>query len=563
MKILNTNPIVSITAALAVLCACQQEIGTPVETGVIPCPDSATLVCEGNFTKVAGAKICHPGTFSDKSVNAIVRFADDLSAATGIESEVCSSGKGGFTFAVKSQLSEEEYEIVISPKGAKIFVSGEKGVLNAIATLRQMLPVNIYSGKVAEEAEWTLPCVHICDKPRFAYRGLLHDSGRHLFSVEEIKRYIDIMSVYKLNVLHWHLTEDQGWRIQIDKYPELTEIGAYRNGTQIGRDKTSNDGVRYGGYYTKEQIRDIIDYADARGIEIIPEIDLPGHMLAALTCHPELGCTGGPYEVWTHWGVSPDVLCPGKEETFTFLEDVLGEVADLFPSEYFNIGGDECPKTRWKECPDCQARIKELGLEDDENATAEQKLQNYVTSRIQKFLAGKGKKIIGWDEILEGDLEEGATVMSWRGAKGGIEAASRGFDAIMAPYTYLYIDYSQVPEGQEYLEPLAIEGNNTIEQVYSFEPYDGIPEEQQHHIIGVQTNLWTEYIGTDEYLEYMLLPRLAAVSEIQWSKPENKNFDRLIDNIKTHQFPIYDEMGYTYCKVILGIYGKDSIKTVE
>ena len=562
MRLLNIKTLL-LSAAMAVLCACQQEIGTPVETGVIPCPDSATLVYEGNFTKVAGAKICHPGTFSDKSVNAIVRFSDDLSAATGIESEVCSSGKGGFTFAVKSQLSEEEYEIVISPKGAKIFVSDEKGVLNAIATLRQMLPVNIYSGKVAEEAEWTLPCVHICDKPRFAYRGLLHDSGRHLFSVEEIKRYIDIMSVYKLNVLHWHLTEDQGWRIQIDKYPELTEIGAYRNGTQIGRDKTSNDGVRYGGYYTKEQIRDIIDYADARGIEIIPEIDLPGHMLAALTCHPELGCTGGPYEVWTHWGVSPDVLCPGKEETFTFLEDVLGEVADLFPSEYFNIGGDECPKTRWKECPDCQARIKELGLEDDENATAEQKLQNYVTSRIQKFLAGKGKKIIGWDEILEGDLEEGATVMSWRGAKGGIEAASRGFDAIMAPYTYLYIDYSQVPEGQEYLEPLAIEGNNTIEQVYSFEPYDGIPEEQQHHIIGVQTNLWTEYIGTDEYLEYMLLPRLAAVSEIQWSKPENKNFDRLIDNIKTHQFPIYDEMGYTYCKVILGIYGKDTIKTVE
>lgn len=546
--------ILAVSAASLLASCCKSD--EPVQLNVIPYPESVTKLSNGTFDGVTGASIRYNAAFSEKTVESIRQFAERLSSATGEESTVKKGRFGALNIRHKASLAEEEYEISIRRNCINVFASSHKGVLYSLATLSQMLPVEVYSGVPAPEGtDWTLPCVSIKDKPRFGYRGLLHDSGRHLFSVDEIKKVLDIMAVYKLNVMHWHLTEDQGWRIQIDKYPELTEKAAWRNGTQIGRDKNTNDGIRYGGYYTKDQVREIVDYADRLGIEIIPEIDLPGHMLAALSVLPELGCTGGPYEVWTHWGVSPDVLCPGKEATFKFLEDVLGEVADLFPSEYFHIGGDECPKIRWKECPDCQALIAKLGLKDDENTTAEQKLQVYVSSRVQKFLATKGKKIIGWDEILEGEPEEGAIIMSWRGSKGGIAAAERGYDAIMTPYQYLYIDYAQVPLEEEYKEPLAMEGNLPIEQVYSYEPLEGIPEEQQHHILGVQTNLWTEYIATPEYLEYMLLPRLAAASELQWCQKENKDLDRLLNDLKTHQFRIYDALNYNYCKVIIGIYG--------
>ena len=524
------------------------------EVNVVPCPNQVTSLGNGSFSKLPGATVAYDGTLSGRAVKALEKFVGDLSSATGVESALKKGKKGDIVVGVKASMAPEEYEIRITPGKIRIFSAGDKGVLYALATLRQMLPVEIYTGaKAAEDASWSLPCVQVKDKPRFGYRGLLLDCGRHIFSVEEVKKCLDIMAVYKLNILHWHLTEDQGWRIQIDKYPQLTEKGAWRNGTQVGKDKESNDGVRYGGFYTKDQIRDIVAYADDLGIEIIPEIDLPGHMLAALACFPELGCTGGPYEVWTHWGVSPDVLCPGKEETFSFLEDVLSEVADLFPSRYFHIGGDECPKVRWQECPHCQARIQELGLTADDKLSAEQKLQTYVTSRVQAFLSTKGKQIIGWDEILEGDLCEGATVMSWRGAKGGIEAAKRGFDAIMSPYEYLYIDYAQAKNVKK--EPLAMSGCLPIEKMYSYEPYDGIPESQQHFIKGVQTNLWTEYIGTDEYLEYMLLSRLTAASEIQWCNADNRNLERLLENVKTRQFSLYDALGYNYSKVILGIYG--------
>ena len=555
MRRLNTKLLTLFTAVgllFSVSVGCKTaEAG--VEIGVVPCPEKVTALC-GTFDKVAGARISYDGAVSDRALLALGHFAADLSSATGTESVLRKGRRGEIVFRTKPSMDEEEYEIKITRRKVRVYTSGDKGVLYALATLRQLLPVGNYTGNATADASWTLPCVHIQDKPRFSYRGLLLDCGRHIFSVDEIKKCLDIMAVYKLDVLHWHLTEDQGWRIQIDRYPLLTEKGAWRSGTQVGRDKTVSDGIRYGGYYTKDEIREIVAYADNLGIEIIPEIDLPGHMLAALSVFPELGCTGGPYEVWTHWGVSPDVLCPGKEETFTFLENVLGEVADLFPSKYFHIGGDECPKIRWQECPDCQAKIKELGLKDDDRLTAEQKLQTYVTARVQAFLATKGKQIIGWDEILEGDLDEGATVMSWRGTKGGIEAAERGFNAVMTPYEYLYIDYAQAKDVNK--EPMAMEGCLPIEKVYSYEPYDGIPESQQHFVLGVQTNLWTEYIGTDEYLEYMLLPRLAAASEIQWCAPENRNLDRFLGDVKAHQFGIYDAMGYNYSKVILGIYGK-------
>ncbi len=299
-------------------------------------------------------------------------------------------------------------------------------------------------------------------------------------------------------------------------------------------------------------MREIVAYAAERNITVIPEMDLPGHMVAALAAYPELGCTGGPYEVWTRWGVSEDVLCVGKEETFTFLEDVLTEMMDIFPSEYIHIGGDECPKVRWENCPLCQARIKELGLKAHGNISAEQELQCYVTARIQKFLNDHGRKIIGWDEILEGNLAEGATVMSWRGTQGGIEAAKRGFDVIMTPNSHMYIDYYQSQERDK--EPLQIGGLVTVPKLYSYEPYEGMEPGTEDHILGVQANLWTEYITTPEFLEYMLLPRMCALSEVQWCNADRKDYNRF-DASLDHTFKMLDIMGYTYAKHVRGIIG--------
>ena len=434
------------------------------------------------------------------------------------------------------------------------------GFLYALQTIRQMLPLSIYGSAPDLKACWKVPCCEIADAPRFAYRGLMLDCCRHFFSVDEVKKVLDVMSIFKLNRLHWHLSEDQGWRIEIEKYPRLTEVGAFRNGTMVGGDWDSNDGIRYGGYYTKDQIRDVIAYAEERGITIIPEIDLPGHMQAALASYPELGCKGSepqPYEVWTKWGISKQVLNVGSEKTMQFLEDVLSEVADLFPSEYIHIGGDECPRDEWETDPDCQAKVKELGLKDKDGISATARLQNYVTARMQKHLASKGKKIIGWDEILEGDLAEGATVMSWRGTAGGVKAASMGYDVIMAPTTYCYIDYVQSSDLTK--EPFSIthqwtkgdvaEHPITLERVYNYDPLEEIPADEHKHILGVQCNLWTEYIATPEHLEYMLFPRVLALSEIQWSNPSVTDFNRFKGFLASHELPLLDLLGVNYRKL--------------
>jgi hexosaminidase len=378
------------------------------------------------------------------------------------------------------------------------------------------------------------------------------DVSRHFFSKEEVMDLLETMVSYKFNRFHWHLTDDQGWRVEIKKYPRLTEIGAFRNGTVVKKDWNSNDGIRYGGYYTQDQMKDIVAYADKLGITVIPEIDLPGHMMGALAAYPELGCTGGPYEVWTRWGISDQVLCPGKEAMFTFLEDVFTELMDIFPSEYIHIGGDECPKSEWEKCPECQARIKELGIKGTKEHTAEQLLQSYVTARVQKFLNDHGRKIIGWDEILEGDLAAGATVMSWRGTEGGIEAARRGFDVVMTPNSHMYIDYYQSQERDK--EPLCIGGLVTVEKLYSYEPYDGTVPGTEDHILGVQANLWTEYVTSPEFLEYMLLPRMCALSEVQWCNADRKDYARF-DASLDHTFQMLDVMGYTYAKHVRGIIG--------
>ena len=539
--------------ALALAASCTSLDPKEYGIDVVPYPNEVSLKA-GSY-KVAGAVFHYDGNMDALSVQAVTDFADRLSRVTGKQSLVSEGhSRTGINFVVDPALAPEEYSLVVNRKAVIIKASALNGFIYAIQTVKQMLPEEIFSDSLDQDEDWKLKCVVIKDAPRFAYRGMHLDVSRHFWSVDEVKRYLDVMQVHKLNRFHWHLTDDQGWRIEIKKYPRLTEKGAVRKETLVGHLQPKDnvfDGTPYGEglFYTQDQIREVVAYAAARGITVIPEIDLPGHMVAALACYPELGCTSGLYEVWPMWGVADDVLCPGNEKTFEFIENVLSEVADLFPSEYIHIGGDECPKVRWEKCPKCQARIKALGLEADERHSAEYFLQSYVTERVEAFLATRGKRIIGWDEILEGKLAPDATVMSWRGISGGLEAARLGHDAIMTPNSYLYFDYYQ-SENQD-AEPLAIGGYLPVSKVYSYEPFEeGMTQEEKSHIIGVQANLWTEYITTESQLEYMLLPRLAALSEVQWCQPQNKNWERFEDCVDD-VCDIYDQMGYNYARHLL------------
>ncbi len=539
-------------AALAALFSCSRPQPQPIQ--VLPLPNEVELG-KGSFS-VKGASLVMDDEMDAQSWAAVSRFVKAVETATG---KPMKEGNGGFSFTVNPELEAEEYIIRIDKKGAAVQASALNGFLYACETLKQMLPVEVYGGKKAK-ADWVLPYATIHDKPRFAYRGMHMDPSRHFWSVEETKRYIDVMATYKLNRLHWHLTDDQGWRIQIKRYPRLTEVGAWRAGTVVGKDWGKTDGIRYGGFYTQDQLREVVAYAAERGITVVPEIDLPGHMVAALAAYPELGCTGGPYKVWERWGVAKDILCAGNEEVYTFLENVLAEVMDIFPSELIHIGGDECfdgdaepdRPDPWEVCPKCARKMAQLGIRRGPQAKHE--LQYYVTARIQKFLAGHGRRIIGWDEIMHGSLEKGATVMSWRGVEGGIEAASKGLDAIMTPTSHFYFDYYQGRERDK--EPFGIGGFLPLEKVYSFEPMTGIPAGSQQHILGVQANLWTEYIATPEHLEYMLLPRMCALSEVQWCEPSRKDFNRF-DASLDHTFALLDKMGYSYCLDIRGLVGLD------
>ena len=360
-----------------------------------------------------------------------------------------------------------------------------------------------------------------------------------------------MMALHNMNRMHWHLTDDQGWRLEIKKYPGLTEIGSKRKETVIGHNSGKYDGIPYGGFYTQDEVRDIIDYAAQRYITIIPEIDLPGHMQAALAAYPHLGCTGGPYEVWTIWGVSDDVLCAGNDDVLTFIDDVLAEVIELFPSEYIHIGGDECPKTRWKECKKCQARAKALGIKGDKKHTTEEYLQSFIINHAEKFLNQHGRQMIGWDETLEGGLAPNATVMSWRGEGGGIEAARQHHDVIMTPNTYLYFDYYQTKDTEN--EPDAIGGYLPVERVYSYEPMPAsLTPEEQKYIKGVQANHWTEYMPTFAQVQYMSLPRWAALAEVQWSQPEKKNYECFLKRLP-QLINLYDALGYNYATHVFDV----------
>ena len=441
--------------------------------------------------------------------------------------------------------NKEGYVLTTTSEGIQINGQTENGVFYGCQTLRKSIPAE------AQGADILLPAGSIKDEPRFTYRGMHLDVCRHFFPLEFIKEYIDLLALHNMNTFHWHLTDDQGWRIEIKKYPKLTEVGSKRNCTVVGKARSGKyDNIPYGGFYTQEQAKEIVKYAQERYITVIPEVDLPGHMLAALAAYPELGCTGGPYEVCPRWGVFEDVLCIGNDKTMQFLEDVMSEIIEIFPSEYVHIGGDEAPRDRWKECPKCQARIKAEGLKADKNHTAEDRLQSYCMTRIEKFLNSKGRRIIGWDEILEGDVAPNATVMSWRGASGGIKAAQMGHDVIMTPNTYCYFDYYQTADTKD--EPLGIGGYVPIEKVYSLDPTFDLNEEQKKHIIGAQANLWTEYITTTEHVEYMVLPRMAALAEVQWTQPEKKDFKDFTKRL-ARLMKFYQRDGFNYAKHVFDL----------
>ena len=535
-------------AAGIVLCSCGSH---DPQIAIVPYPNH--LEAGRGTYRVTDRPVTCDSRTDERTQRAVVGFAARLATVTGGTNPVTVADEmpaSGIRFVTDESLPAEGYELNVDGEGIEVRASQFPGFLYALQSLGQLLPAAVYGTEPAPDAAWEVPCVKIADAPRFAYRGMHLDVARHFFSVDEVKRYIDVMAIHKLNTLHWHLTDDQGWRIEIKRYPELTAVGSIRKATVVRKEWGTYDGTPYGGFYTQDEIRDVVKYAADRGVTVIPEIDLPGHMLAALTAYPELGCTGGPYEVWGRWGVADDVLCPGREKTFEFLEGVLTEVMELFPSEYIHIGGDECPKVRWEKCPRCQAKIRQLGLKDDGEHTADHYLQSYVTDRIGKFLAQHGRRIIGWDEILEGRAPSDAVVMSWRGSEGGIAAAKLGHDVIMTPNSHFYFDYYQSLDTDA--EPFGIGGYIPMEQVYSYDPaFPELTPEQQKHILGVQANLWTEYVLSDEHLEYMLLPRLAALSEVQWCLPETKDWNRFIGSFRMDE--IYSQMGYEFAKHIFGV----------
>lgn len=511
----------------------------------VPLPSEISKTNSDAFKLNSSTKIVFPEG-NDKMKRNAEFLSEYLMMSVGVKPDITSSIHDNNIILLSLDLdndNEEAYRINVNENAISISGSSEAGVFYGIQTLRKATPVGKYAV--------SYPAVTINDEPRFGYRGTMLDIARHFQSVEFVKKFIDMIALHNINRFHWHLTEDQGWRIEIKKYPRLTEVGSMRSETVIGQNTGEYDGIPHGGFYTQAEIKDIVNYAAERYITVIPEIDLPGHMLAALTAYPELGCTGGPYEVERSWGVFDDVLCPGKEHTFTFLEDVLTEVMELFPSKYIHIGGDECPKVRWEECPDCQNRIKELGLKDAEHKK-EFYLQSYVTARVEKFLNDHGRSIIGWDEILEGELAPNATVMSWRGMQGGIEAAKMNHDVIMTPTTYCYFDYYQTQFIDD--EPFGIGGYVPVELVYSFEPApDILTKEQKQHILGAQANLWTEYIKTSEHVEYMLLPRLAALSEVQWMQPDKKDYDEFLTRLPQLTL-LYDKLNYNYATHVFDVH---------
>ncbi|WRQ32874.1 beta-N-acetylhexosaminidase [Bacteroidales bacterium MB20-C3-3] len=496
-------------------------------SGIVPQPVSQ-IQGKGTFSITKETKFLFnfSGNHRDNIFNVIsshfMRFYG-IQAASPAFTEKYVKGSVCFILDEKSGIAPEGYRLDIDKSGIKAVASTFNGLFYAAQSLTQLMP--------AEEKRMesiTVDAVKIQDAPRFPWRGLHLDVCRHFMPKQFVLRYIDYMAMHKFNTFHFHLTEDQGWRIEIKKYPKLTEIGSKRKETLIGRNfgpDAKFDGKPHGGFYTQEDIKEIVDYAAKRYITVVPEIEMPGHALAALASYPELGCTGGPYETATKWGVFNDIICAGKESTFEFLQGVLDEVIELFPSKLIHIGGDEAPKHNWKECPLCQERIKKEGLKD------EHELQSWFITRIEKYLNSKGRNIIGWDEILEGGLAPNAAVMSWRGEAGGIEAAKSGHYVVMSPGSHCYLDHYQADPASQ---PLAIGGFTSLAKIYSYEPVPAaLNADEAKYIMGAQGNVWTEYMPNSAHVEYMVYPRAAALSEVVWSPKESRNYDSFKERMKS------------------------------
>ena len=529
------SALIAFVALFTMTCSKKENIN------IIPVPVSIT---EGKGTFELGPDATINYNY-DEAASTASFLAGMLKPATGYEITPVKGTEGSILLNIITgkEWKPEEYELIVTKKQVTINAGTSDGLFRGIQTLRQLFPESIEAMKKTDNVRWRVPCVTINDYPRFAWRGMHLDVSRHFFDIDFVKRYIDLLAMHKMNVFHWHLTDDQGWRIEIKKYPKLTDTGAWRvdrEDKQWNQREAQQPGEKatYGGFYTQEQVKEIIAYAAERHITIVPEIEMPAHVTAALAAYPQYSCTGGPFTV-TPGGVWPitDIYCAGNDSTFKFIEDILTEVMDLFPSEYIHIGGDEAAKAEWEKCPKCQARIRKEGLKD------EAELQSYFIKRIEKFVSSKGRKIIGWDEILDGGIAPGAAVMSWRGFEGGIAAAKSGHNVVMAPVSHCYFDYYQ---GDPSAEPESIGGYTTLAKVYSFEPVpQELTTEEARYVIGAQANLWTEFISTPSHAEYMVLPRMTALSEVLWSPSEKRNWPDFSKRL-TSMFRRFDLMSLNY-----------------
>ena len=539
MKILKS---VSVAALLLFMVSCGGKT-SQASYDVIPAPAEVTVEATASpFVITSSTPVVY--TPGDSVMERQARFlAEYVQEQSGIELKLQPGEPVKGAVVLSADLvsdNSEAYELDVTADGVSINGASPAGVFYGIQTLRKSIPVE-------DVAKIELPAVKISDAPRFGYRGAHFDVARHFFPADSVKEFIDMLALHNINRMHWHLTDDQGWRVEIKSRPGLTEA------TMKVPNEPGSMQMPVPGFYTQDELRDVVAYAAERHIEIVPEIDLPGHMLAALAAYPELGCTGGPYEVWGSAGVMTDVLCVGNEETYRFLDDVFGELVEIFPSALFHIGGDECPRDRWKECAKCQAMATQLGFKNDSHGTREAKLQNHMMHHVAKYLEERGRRVIGWDEVLDSDFAENAVVMSWRGEQGGIEGARRGHDVIMTPSTHLYFDFYQSPDQSS--EPKAIGGYTPVEKVYNYEPVPAVltPDEQKH-ILGVQANLWTEYIPSFKQVQYMELPRIAALSEIQWTDPSKKNLEGFVGRLP-RMLDIYTDHGWRYADHVFNVHG--------
>lgn len=533
--------------AVVLFTACRPAATVKGNLDVIPQPQEIVLARDTTpFIIDRSTTIVYPAT-NEKMHRTADFLATFIKEMTGTEVRVSDKEKSSnaIILAVDSIMGHPEgYKLQITPDKVLLTGGSEAGVFYGIQTIHKALPI-LKDGKVAA----ALPAGTVTDFPRFRYRGFMIDVGRHFFPVSYLKQMIDLMALHNINYFHWHLTEDQGWRIEIKKYPKLTEIGSKRDSTIIDWETKKFDGKPHSGFYTQDEAREIVRYAADRFITVVPEIDLPGHTTAALASYPELGCTGGPYKVLCSFGVFPDVLCAGNDQTLQFTKDVLDEIMDIFPSEYIHIGGDECPKSRWEKCPKCQAKIKELGIKALPKHSKENQLQTYFMSELEKEINAHGRRMLGWDEVLEGGLTPNSTIMSWRGIQGGIEAARQHHDVIMTPIQRLYFSNPRINK---------MTGFEWMNRVYNFEPVPAeLTDAEKKFVIGTQGCIWTEWTADSTKMEWQILPRMAALSEIQWTLPEHKNFERFMERLP-EMLKIYSSLDYGYRE---DVFAADTLKT--